>query len=138
MPVSRAATLTEACSQARLGVGKAMVTIAISVAVPRVRSSFFIYYLRDAARLKLIDSRQWQHPLKNRAKADQYHEQFQKICQTTVISEFFDGPKTNCADDANNKNAESPVLDHNEPRPELNSLFGHRRSVVFKTMMQDG
>jgi hypothetical protein len=55
-------------------------------------------------RLKPINSHQRQHPLKDRPQADQYHEQFEKISQTTVINEFFDGPKTNCADHANNQN----------------------------------
>jgi hypothetical protein len=54
--------------------------------------------------LKPINSRQRQHPLKDRPRANQDHEQLEKICQTTVINELFDGPKTNCTDDANNQN----------------------------------
>jgi hypothetical protein len=54
--------------------------------------------------LKPINSRQRQHPLKDRPRANQHHEQFEKICQTAVINKLFDGPKTNCADDANNQN----------------------------------
>jgi hypothetical protein len=54
--------------------------------------------------LKPTDSHQRQHPLKDRPKTDQHHEQFEKICQTTVINELFDGPKANCADNANNQN----------------------------------
>jgi hypothetical protein len=56
--------------------------------------------------LKPINSHQRQHARKNRADANQHHEQFEKICQTTVINEFFDGPKTNCTDDANNQNSD--------------------------------
>jgi hypothetical protein len=54
--------------------------------------------------LKPINSRQRQHPLKDRPRADQHHEYFEKISQTTVPDEPFDGPKTNCADNANNQN----------------------------------
>ncbi len=55
-------------------------------------------------RLKPINSRQRQHPLKDRSHANQHHEQFEKICQTTVSNELFDGSKANCTDDANNQN----------------------------------
>ena len=52
-------------------------------------------------RLKPINSQQGQHPLKDRPDADQHDEQFEKVCQSTVVDELFDGPKTDCADDAN-------------------------------------
>ncbi|MGA7390742.1 MAG: hypothetical protein WBW99_22855 [Pseudolabrys sp.] len=54
--------------------------------------------------LKPSNSRQWQHPLQDSAQADQHHKQFEKICQATIVDELFDGPKTNCADDANDQN----------------------------------
>jgi hypothetical protein len=57
-----------------------------------------------ATKLKPINSHQGQHPLKDRPHADQHHEQFEKISQTTIINELFDSPKTYCADDANNQN----------------------------------
>ena len=60
----------------------------------------------DVEELKPVDSCQWQDPLKDRTQANQYHEQFQEICQTTVVDEPFNDPKTNSANDANNKNVD--------------------------------
>jgi hypothetical protein len=56
--------------------------------------------------LKPINSRQWQQPLQDRAHADQHHKQFEKICQTTVIDELFDGPKADCANDNYNQDTD--------------------------------
>jgi len=50
------------------------------------------------------NSRQRQHPLKDRRQANQHHKQFEKICQTGFADKFIDGPKANCTDDANNQN----------------------------------
>ncbi len=51
-----------------------------------------------------INSRQRQHPLKDRRQANQHHKQFEKIRQAGFADKFIDGPKANCADDANNQN----------------------------------
>jgi hypothetical protein len=59
---------------------------------------------RRESQLQPNYSGQRQHPLKNRGQADQHYEQFEKACQTTLINKLVDGPKTNCADDANNQN----------------------------------
>jgi hypothetical protein len=51
-----------------------------------------------------INSRQRQHPLKDRRQANQHHKQFEKIRQAGFADKFIDGPKANCTDDANNQN----------------------------------
>ena len=66
--------------------------------------SIKIWWHRREPRLQPINSRQRQHPLKDRPEADQHHEQFEKACQTTISNKLIDGPKTNCTDDANNQN----------------------------------
>jgi hypothetical protein len=55
-------------------------------------------------RLQPVDSRQRQHPLKDRRQADQHHKQFEKVCQASFPDKLINGSKTNCADDANNQN----------------------------------
>jgi hypothetical protein len=55
--------------------------------------------------LKPIYSGQRQHALKDRHKADQNDEKFEKVRQTTVTHKIIDGPETNCADDAYNQNS---------------------------------
>jgi hypothetical protein len=62
--------------------------------------------VRHEPRLKPIDSRQWQHPLKDRPQADQHHEQFKKIGQSTVSNELIDGPKADCANNDDDKDAD--------------------------------
>jgi hypothetical protein len=49
-----------------------------------------------------INSRQGQHPLKDRRQANQHHKQLEKIRQASFVDKLIDGPKANCTDDANN------------------------------------
>jgi hypothetical protein len=57
------------------------------------------YLWQRKPRLKPIDSRQRQHPLKYHSQADQHHEQLKKIGQSTISNKLIYGPK---ADRANN------------------------------------
>jgi len=52
----------------------------------------------------LINSRHRQHSLQNGAEANQYHEQLQQICKSSVGGKPVDGPKADCADDDDGQN----------------------------------
>jgi hypothetical protein len=62
--------------------------------------------IRHERRLKPIDSRQWQHPLKNRSQANQHHEQLKKIGQSTISNKLIYGPKAYCANNDYDKDAD--------------------------------
>jgi len=57
-----------------------------------------------AARNRLINPCQRQYPLQNGAEANEDDEQLQQICQTTVVGELVDGPKTYGADNNDGQN----------------------------------
>jgi hypothetical protein len=61
---------------------------------------------RHEPRLKPIDSRQRQHPLKDRSQADQHHEQLKKIGQSTISNKLIYGPKADCANNDYDKDAD--------------------------------
>ena len=56
------------------------------------------------AQNRLINPCQRQDPLQNGAEADEDDEQLQQICQTTVVGELVDGPKTDRADNNDGQN----------------------------------
>jgi hypothetical protein len=47
-----------------------------------------------------------QHPqsLHNRAEANEYHEQLQQLCQSSVGGELVDSPKADCTDNDDDQN----------------------------------
>jgi hypothetical protein len=49
---------------------------------------------------------QRKHSLQNRAKAYEYYQQLQKICQPRVVSKFVNNPKTDCPNDHNAQHAD--------------------------------
>jgi hypothetical protein len=61
---------------------------------------------RHEPRLKPIDSRQRQHPLKDRPQADQHGEQLKKIGQSTISNKLIYGPKADRANNDYNKDAD--------------------------------
>ena len=47
--------------------------------------------------------------LHNRTRANEYHEQLEKVCQPAVGSKLVDSPKTDCAHDHNDQNANEMI-----------------------------
>jgi hypothetical protein len=57
-----------------------------------------------AQRAVLINSRHRQHPLQNRAEANEDHEQLQQICKSAIVGKLVDGPKADRAHDDDSQN----------------------------------